>query len=279
MRCAITGAAGHVGSAIARGFQGHGWKVLALGRRSLENARHVPYELGADPEKLPWAEVDALVHCAYDFAPTNWAKIHQVNVGGSVALLRAAREHGVKRVVFISSLSSFPGCRSMYGKAKFEIEAAALEMGCAVVRPGLVWSKNPGSILAALERSARSRAVPLIGDGSYPQYLVSDEDLAELVFALSEDGAPTIARAISAAHPEKHSLRSLLEGFARRQGRNPLFIPVPWPLIYAGLKTLETLGLPAPFRSDSLIGIVFQNPAPEFALPEIPRITFRPYVA
>jgi nucleoside-diphosphate-sugar epimerase len=279
MRCAITGAAGHVGSAIARCFQGHGWEVLAFGRRSLENARHVPYELGADPQTLPWAEVDALVHCAYDFTPTNWGKIHQANVAGSIALLRAARERGVKKVVFISSLSSFPGCRSMYGKAKLEIEAAALEMGCAVVRPGLVWSKNPGSLLAALERAARSRAVPLIGDGSYPQYLVSDEDLADLVFALSEDGAPTIGRAISAAHPQKHSLRSLLEGFASRQGRRPLFVPVPWPFIYAGLKTLEMLRLPVPFRSDSLIGIVFQNPSPKFDLPEIPRITFRPYVA
>lgn len=268
-----------MGSAIARCFQGHGREVLALGRRSLENTRHIPYELGADPERLPWAEVDTLVHCAYDFTPANWARIHQVNVAGSVALLRAAREHGVKRVVFISSLSSFPGCRSMYGKAKLEIESAALEMGCAVVRPGLVWSENPGSLLAALERAARSRAVPLIGDGSYPQYLVADEDLAELVFALCGEGAPTIARVISAAHPEKHSLRSLLEGFAHRHGRQPLFVPVPWPLIYAGLKTLEMFGRPAPFRSDSLIGIVFQNPAPKFDLPEIPRITFRPYVA
>jgi hypothetical protein len=130
-----------------------------------------------------------------------------------------------------------------------------------------------------LERAARSRAVPLIGDGSYPQYLVFDEDLAELVLALCEEGAPAIVRAIAAAHPEKHSLRSLLEGFARRQGQQPLFVPVPWPLIYAGLRTLEMLGLPVPFRSDSLIGIVFQNPAPKFDLPEIPRISFRPYVA
>jgi nucleoside-diphosphate-sugar epimerase len=243
----------------------------------MENARHIPYELGAAAERLPWEGVDALVHCAYDFGPKEWAKIRRVNVDGSIALLRAAREHGVKRVVFISSLSSFPGCRSRYGKAKLEIEGAALELGCAVVRPGLVWSQNPGSMLAALERSVRSRAVPLIGDGSYPQYLVSDEDLAELIFALCEVDAPTVVRAISAAHPQKHSLRSLLEGFARAQNRHPLFVPVPWPLIYVGLKTLEMLGLPVPFRSDSLIGIVFQNPAPQFDLPEFPGIKFRPY--
>jgi nucleoside-diphosphate-sugar epimerase len=277
MRCAITGAAGHVGSAIARCFQQHSWDVLAFGRRPLAGTQHVSYELGADPQRLPWEKVDALVHCAYDFGPTRWDNIREVNVVNSIALMRTARERGVKRVVFISSLSAFPGCRSLYGRAKVEIETAALEIGCSVVRPGLVWSSNPGSLLAALEGAIHARFVPLIGDGSYPQYLVFDEDLAGLVFALCQADAPKIAHAISAAHPQKHPLRSLLEGFARKHDRHPFFVPVPWPLVLAGLKTLEAFGLPTPFRSDSLIGIVFQNPAPQFDLPEIPRITFRPY--
>jgi hypothetical protein len=40
---------------------------------------------------------------------------------------------------------------------------------------------------------------------------------------------------------------------------------VPWPLILAGLKTMEALGLNPPFRSDSLTGFVFQNPNPDFS--------------
>ncbi|MDR3404068.1 MAG: NAD(P)-dependent oxidoreductase [Chthoniobacter sp.] len=277
MRCAITGAAGHVGSAIARCFRSHGWDVLGFGRRSLTYAERVPYELGDDPRLLPWDGVDALVHCAYDFRPKRWRQIHEVNVEGSIALLHAAREHGVKRVVFISSLSSFPGCRSLYGKAKLEVEEAALALGCTVVRPGLVWSNTAGSLMRSLEHAARSRFVPLIGDGSYPQYLVFDEDLAELVCALGQPEAPAIGRAISAAHPHRHSLRDLLQLLADKQGSRLTFVPIPWRLMYAGLKTLETLGLPSPFRSDSLIGIVFQNPAPQFELPEMPGATFRPF--
>jgi nucleoside-diphosphate-sugar epimerase len=279
MRCAITGAAGHVGSAMARCFGGHGWEVLALGRRpGPEGSRHVPYELGGDPGCLPWQGVDALVHCAYDFRPTKWDAIYAVNVAGSVALLRAAREKGVRRIVFISSLSSFAGCQSLYGKAKLEIEAAAFEVGCEVVRPGLVWATKPGAMLGALESVVtRRRFVPLIGDGSYPQYLVFDDDLAQLVFALCQADAIPVRRPISAAHPGKRSLRSLLESLAKKHGREPRFVPVPWRLIYFGLRMLETLGLPAPFRSDSLLGIVFQNPAPDFNLPEMPEINFRPF--
>ena len=77
------------------------------------------------------------------------------------------------------------------------------------------------------------------------------------------------ARAISAANPEKISLRELLEKIARRYGRKPLFIGIPWRLLLAALRTAEWLNLPAPFRSDSLIGIVYQNPAPDFSLPDM----------
>ncbi|EDY18259.1 NAD-dependent epimerase/dehydratase [Chthoniobacter flavus Ellin428] len=262
---------------MARCFRAHGWDVLGFGRRSVTYAQRVPYQLGDDPWSLPWGEVDALVHCAYDFRPKSPGKIHEINVDGSIGLLRAAREAGVKRAVFISSLSSFPGCRSLYGQAKLEVEAAALELGWAVVRPGLVWSNTSGSLMRSLERAASGRFIPLIGDGSYIQYLVFDEDLAELVFALCQSDAPSISHAISAAHPEKISLRSLLQRMADKQGNRPTFVPIPWRLMHAGLKALETLGLPAPFRSDSLIGIVFQNPAPEFALPELPQVTFRPF--
>ena len=277
MRVAITGAAGHVGSSIARCFRAGGWEVMAFGRRSVQYAERISWELGADPQKLPWPDVDAFVHCAYDFRSRDWKKNHEINVAGSIDLMRAARENGVKRVVFISTFSAFPGCRSQYGRAKLEIEAAALEMGCEVVRPGLVWANNSGSLMRSLERAARSRFVPLIGDGSYPQYLVFDDDLAQLVLALSQPHAAHIPRAISAAHPQKHSFRELLQLLARKQHRRPYFIPIPWRLMYAGLRTLEAIGLPAPFRSDSLIGIVFQNPAPEFGLPELPWVTFRPF--
>jgi hypothetical protein len=105
--------------------------------------------------------------------------------------------------------------------------------------------------------------VPLIGDGSYPQYPVHEEDLAELGFLLCQREAP--AEPVAAAEGEGIAFRELLRGLAGRHGRSPLFVPVPWPLILAGLKMMEGVGLNPPFRSDSLTGFVFQNPAPDFS--------------
>jgi len=255
---AVTGASGYVGSAIARCFRAHGWQVLELGRRSAQR-----YELGGDVA-VDWSAIEALVHCAWDFGLTRWEEIERVNVRGSVRLMEAARAAGVGRGVFISSLSCFEGCRSLYGKGKLAVEREALRMGFAVVRPGLVYGERPGGMMGALEKAVKASPVaPLIGDGSYPQYLVHQEDLAELVFALCQAGqAP--AEPVSAAAAEAIPFRELLRRIAARHGRKPLLVPVPWRLILAGLKAMERLGLNPPFRSDSLTGIVFQNPEPSF---------------
>ena len=278
MRCAITGAAGFVGGTLARRFADDGWSVLHLGRRrGTSQTEFHPYDLTADPKSLPWDGIDALVHCAYDFHLTRWDEIERVNVQGSIRLFREAKSRKVKNAVFISSFSCFEGCRSLYGKAKLLVEAEVIRLGYAVVRPGLVYGgENSGGIVGKMENSvASSRIIPLIGDGSHPQYPVHVEDVAEFVFRLCQSGAPFVNKPLSAAPPDKVTLRGILETIAARTGRHPIFIPIPWRLLHAGLKGLEILRLPAPFRSDSVLGIVFQNPNPDFQLPSQLEMTFR----
>jgi nucleoside-diphosphate-sugar epimerase len=182
--------------------------VLGFGRRAVTYAQRVPYEIGDDPRRLPWGQVDALVHCAYDFRPKRWPEIHRVNVDGSIALLRAARESGVKRAVFISSLSSFPACRSLYGQAKLEIEAAALELGCAVVRPGLVPARGAVHRAGDLRRAsaaafpAQSAATPG-GQTTSPTVLRADP-VAAHVCGVENPGDPGLSRALSQRQPHRH---------------------------------------------------------------------------
>jgi len=257
---AITGASGYVGSAIARCFRSHGWQVLELGRK-LGN-----FDLASETIAVDWTGIDALVHCAWDFGVKQWGDVARVNIRGSVRLMESARSAGVGRGVFISSLSCFEGCRSLYGKGKLAVEREAARLGFAVVRPGLVYGERPGGMMGSLEKGVTaSRVVPLIGDGSHPQYPVHEEDLAELVFALCQHGKTPTAP-ISAASGEAIPFRELLRRIAARHGRKPLFLPVPWRLIFAALKTMELAGLNPPFRSDSLIGFVFQNPNPDFEM-------------
>ena len=282
MRYAITGASGYVGHAFVREVERRGGQPVELGRRpSRPGGEYLPYTLGAtDPDTIGWGGVEALIHGAYDFRLTDPQEIGRINVEGSVRLLQSAHRHGVRRGVFISSFSAFEGCRSHYGRAKLRIEAEALRLGYAVVRPGLVFGGQPGGTMGSLWKvTAISPVLPLIGDGSYPQYLVHEDDLAAFVCGLCESGEPLPGRPLSAANPERVPLREVIRRIAARQGKRVLLFPVPWPLVLGGARLLEALRLPSPFRSDSLIGLVYQNPAPDFTLPPGVAASFRPFQA
>ena len=170
--CILTGANGFVGSRLKRHLERNGWRVIAWTRQPEPGSGAVAFRLGqeVDPDQLKDAQ--ALVHCAYDFGPRRRADIAAVNVAGSQKLLRAAQEAGVRSVVLISTLSAFAGCRSLYGQAKLEIEALARSIGAFVIRPGLVYSDNPGGMFGRLVRQVRgARFVPIIWGGRQAQYL------------------------------------------------------------------------------------------------------------
>ena len=69
-----------------------------------------------DPQALK--NCRALIHCAYDFSKVSWKDIYSTNVRGSELLLHAAQQAGVERLMFISTISAFTGCRSLYGKGE-----------------------------------------------------------------------------------------------------------------------------------------------------------------
>src|SRR6516162_1930313 len=120
-RCAVTGANGYVGSRIAGYFEARDWTVFALTRGRKPSASssqvHVPFQLESrtDPQIFRENDIRAVIHCAYDFRPVGWKEIYRVNVEGSTRLFRAAKDAGVDRIIFISSISAFDGCSSLYG--------------------------------------------------------------------------------------------------------------------------------------------------------------------
>jgi nucleoside-diphosphate-sugar epimerase len=266
-RVAVTGASGFVGSLLADRFTKDGWSVL---RFSSSSNADVPFQLGrdVDPEVLRSRRIDAVVHCAYDFRPVAWSEVQRINVDGSRKLLEAAHAAGVARIVVLSTISAFIGCRSLYGRAKLAIEAAAQSAGAAVIRPGLVFTDGgqaSGGMFGNLTRSVRGAVVPLIDGGTQCQYLIHIDDLYRLVAGFASGELAPPAEPIVAASPRCWRMRDLLGELARRQGRRPRFVPVPWRLVWLGLKTAELARVPLGYRSDSVVSIVHQDPHPDFS--------------
>lgn len=146
----VTGGRGFIGRAVGKLLQRSGYSVLALDRpeAAAPGTSHFSFgrEIGidiTDQEQLrPFFQawpIAAIVHLAAilpTMAQREPARATQINVGGSLNLLEMARQFGVRRFIFGSSLSVYGTCpaeqvvtemdraapEDLYGAAKLYVE-------------------------------------------------------------------------------------------------------------------------------------------------------------
>lgn len=160
MKVAVTGGTGLVGHGLVGGLLSAGHQVVSLGRHPSAHpaAGHLPFDLGEAPPDL--GGFDALVNAAFAHVPgryrggegTDPEGFRRLNLDGSLRLFAAARDAGVRRVVFISSRAVYgdyhggtalhedlePRPDTLYGQLKLEAER------------GLAGMASPGMIAASL---------------------------------------------------------------------------------------------------------------------------------
>ena len=117
VRALVTGATGFVGAAVARALLREGWEVRALVRaraRIAATSQRIAVEVVegdlADAASLERAlrGCEALFHVAADYrlGAFDPQQLYQTNVEGTRNILNAAREAGVRRIVYTSSVAT-----------------------------------------------------------------------------------------------------------------------------------------------------------------------------
>lgn len=122
MKCLITGAAGFIGSELARELLNQGYEVRALLRPGENDANikglQVEIVYGDVRDKAAIAKamagVDYVFHTASLYVGTHWynfapKEIYNINVEGTRTVCQAALDAGVKKVIYTGSTGSI-GC-------------------------------------------------------------------------------------------------------------------------------------------------------------------------
>jgi nucleoside-diphosphate-sugar epimerase len=277
---AITGSSGYLGQALADALGQRGHTVRRLSRRPDGSRGDAYFALDEPVRPEALAGVTTLVHAAHDFRPRREDELRRANRDGTLRLLDAAHDAGIRRVLFFSSIAAYPESRSAYGRVKHAIEQDVTARGGTSLRPGLVFGRPRGGLFASLDRVVRvAPCLPDFGDRA-GLYAVHIGDLTCVVTTWLErpDGAGTTGASppvLPLAHPTRQTLRRVLESIAEAAGKRARFVTVPPGVALAGLRTLEGAGLHLPFRSDSLVSMLNVNPSPNLSI-EVLGIRLRP---
>lgn len=253
----VSGATGFLGEAVCAHLASRGFAVRGLARDP-DAARAARPGLEWFLGRLPGAfdprafeAALALVHCAWATRFRSAGRSWAVNVEGSRALFDAARGAGVRKIVFVSSMSAHPDAESPYGRTKRAVEALLDPARDVALRPGTIVGEG-----GVFWRQARALAtlpfIPVFFGGNQRFHTVALADVCRAVgVAIEQDLAGTLG----VGEPAPVSVRAFYAAIAGALGRRPRFLPVPGGLALAALRAAERLGFRLPLSSDNLLGL------------------------
>jgi nucleoside-diphosphate-sugar epimerase len=217
--------------------------------------------------------VGVVIHCAArahivrETAADPMRAYQRVNVDGSLRLAHAMIAHGVKRLVFVSSIgvhgnhghvdhTTPPNPERPYAISKWDAEQRLTELAeqsgleLVIVRPPLVYGAGaPGNIARLQGLIARGLPLPLASIRNQ-RTLIGVENLAD--FLLTCAAHPTApGHTFVIGDQEIVSTPDILHGLARQMGRRALLVPFPVSLLHSAARLFGKQGVVAQL-TDSL---------------------------
>lgn len=266
----ITGGAGFLGINLARHLlaQGHRVASLDLAPFDYEDARdrvvaHVGDIRDRSAVGRAMEGVEVVVHAAAALPLYSKEDILTTDIDGTRNVLEAAREHGVQRLVHISSTAVYgiPDHHPLYeddalhgvgpyGEAKIAAEelcrrARAEGMCVPILRPKSFVGPERLGVFALLYDFARTgHHFPVIGSGRNRYQLLDVADLCDAISLVATGDAERVNDVFNVGAAE---FRTLGEDFqavldAAGQGKKIVPLPVVTPMIWT-LRALEAVNL------------------------------------
>lgn len=253
----ITGGTGAVGPAVVRAFSTAGWTVRTLSRHApapgtpAADHAHIAGDIeDAGALASAMAGIDVVVHMAallHVVDPPHGleSEYQRINVAGASAVIRAAQQENVRRVVHLSSAAVYgaredvvdetipPAPDTPYASSKLEAERLAIgAVGsdgaqlCSVLRLAAVYGPNVKGNYERLVRALARRQFVPVGTGANRRTLIFEDDVARAIL-LAAEHPKAAGQIFNVTDGGIHTVAEITTAICRALGRRPPLMRLP----------------------------------------------------
>ena len=245
MKIAVTGAGGFIGRRLVVYLREQAHEVQIIARHEL-----------SEPD---FSGVECVIHCAgiahrSGKNAADPSEMDAINHRLAVALAEQARTAGVKRFIFVSTINVVAGHPSPlttdlsyrplsdYGHTKALAEQGLLKMQgieIGIARPALVYGAGaPGNLRLLLKLCDSAVPLPFGCANNQRSFVSCNNVVRALEFMAQADQAQIDHRIFHLADPVLLSTKQLVTRLRQAMGKANRMVPVPRPLMKAGLTLL-----------------------------------------
>jgi len=251
MKIFLTGATGFTGSRVVPLLLKNGFEVRCLYRASSDRSQlddlNVEWALGdvSDSQSLTstMQGTDALVNIA------------SLGFGHADSIIRAAKDVGIKRAVFISTTAIFTQLNASSKKVRVAAELAIETSGLkhTILRPTMIYgSPRDRNMWRLIQFMRYSSIVPIFGDGQYLQQPIFVDDVAAAVLGCLKADI-TIGRSYNIAGKHALTYNEVIDTIAKAMNKRVWKLHVPSKPIVSLLRLFERIKIPFPIKAEQVL--------------------------